>query len=54
MRARRSGTLLYVGSTSSVMVPPFFGPYVASKAASTSWRRSPGTRSAGSASRRPS
>ncbi|MEV7075793.1 SDR family oxidoreductase [Streptomyces sp. NPDC093990] len=31
MRARRSGTLLYVGSTTSVVVPPFLGPYVASK-----------------------
>lgn len=33
MRARRSGTLLYVGSTTSVDVPPFMGPYVASKSA---------------------
>lgn len=31
MRQRRSGTLLYVGSTTSVVVPPFMGPYVASK-----------------------
>jgi NAD(P)-dependent dehydrogenase (short-subunit alcohol dehydrogenase family) len=31
MRERRSGTLLYVGSTTSVIVPPFMGPYVASK-----------------------
>jgi NAD(P)-dependent dehydrogenase (short-subunit alcohol dehydrogenase family) len=31
MRARRSGTLLYVGSTTTVVVPPFLGPYVASK-----------------------
>jgi NAD(P)-dependent dehydrogenase (short-subunit alcohol dehydrogenase family) len=31
MRQRRSGTLLYVGSTTSVVVPPFLGPYVASK-----------------------
>lgn len=31
MRARRSGTLLYVGSTTTVVVPPFMGPYVASK-----------------------
>ncbi|MFH8933991.1 SDR family oxidoreductase [Streptomyces griseosporeus] len=31
MRARRSGTLVYVGSTTSVVVPPFLGPYVASK-----------------------
>ncbi|MEU6603148.1 SDR family oxidoreductase [Streptomyces flaveolus] len=31
MRSRRSGTLLYVGSTTSVVVPPFLGPYVASK-----------------------
>ncbi|MEU6204141.1 SDR family oxidoreductase [Micromonospora musae] len=31
MRERRSGTLLYVGSTTSVVVPPFLGPYVASK-----------------------
>ncbi|SDJ84997.1 SDR family NAD(P)-dependent oxidoreductase [Nonomuraea jiangxiensis] len=33
MRERGSGTLLYVGSTTSVVVPPFMGPYVASKAA---------------------
>ncbi|WP_369194316.1 SDR family NAD(P)-dependent oxidoreductase [Streptomyces djakartensis] len=33
MRSRRSGTLLYIGSTTSVVVPPFLGPYVASKAA---------------------
>lgn len=31
MRARRSGTLVYVGSTTSVVMPPFLGPYVASK-----------------------
>jgi NAD(P)-dependent dehydrogenase (short-subunit alcohol dehydrogenase family) len=31
MRERRSGTLLYVGSTTTVSVPPFLGPYVASK-----------------------
>jgi NAD(P)-dependent dehydrogenase (short-subunit alcohol dehydrogenase family) len=31
MRSRRSGTLVYVGSTTSVVVPPFLGPYVASK-----------------------
>jgi NAD(P)-dependent dehydrogenase (short-subunit alcohol dehydrogenase family) len=31
MRDRRSGTLLYIGSTSTVDVPPFLGPYVASK-----------------------
>lgn len=31
MRERRTGTLLYVGSTTSVAVPPFLGPYVASK-----------------------
>jgi NAD(P)-dependent dehydrogenase (short-subunit alcohol dehydrogenase family) len=31
MRARRTGTLLYVGSTTSAVVPPFLGPYVASK-----------------------
>jgi NAD(P)-dependent dehydrogenase (short-subunit alcohol dehydrogenase family) len=31
MRARRTGTLVYVGSTTSVVVPPFMGPYVASK-----------------------
>lgn len=31
MRERRSGTLLYVGSTTTVVVPPFLGPYVASK-----------------------
>ncbi|MFD3307016.1 SDR family oxidoreductase [Streptomyces sp. NPDC058694] len=33
MRSRRSGTLLYVGSTIQVTTPPFLGPYVASKAA---------------------
>ena len=33
MRERRSGTLIYVGSTSTISVPPFLGPYVASKAA---------------------
>lgn len=33
MRERRSGTLVYVGSTTSVVVPPFLGPYVASKVA---------------------
>ncbi|MFC0111766.1 SDR family oxidoreductase [Kibdelosporangium aridum] len=31
MRERRSGYLIYVGSTTSVVVPPFLGPYVASK-----------------------
>lgn len=31
MRERKSGTLLYVGSTTTVDVPPFLGPYVASK-----------------------
>ncbi|WP_033342028.1 SDR family NAD(P)-dependent oxidoreductase [Catenuloplanes japonicus] len=33
LRAQRSGTLLYVGSTIIVTTPPFLGPYVASKAA---------------------
>ena len=33
MRERRSGTLLYVGSTTTVSLPPFLAPYVASKAA---------------------
>ncbi|WP_049575579.1 SDR family oxidoreductase [Streptomyces sp. SBT349] len=33
MRERRSGTLLYIGSTTSVVVPPFLGPYVAAKIA---------------------
>ncbi|MFI9825105.1 SDR family NAD(P)-dependent oxidoreductase [Streptomyces sp. NPDC052013] len=33
MRERRSGTLVHVGSTTSVVVPPFLGPYVASKSA---------------------
>jgi NAD(P)-dependent dehydrogenase (short-subunit alcohol dehydrogenase family) len=33
MRERRSGTLLYVGSTTTVSMPPFLSPYVASKAA---------------------
>lgn len=31
MRERRSGTLIYVGSTTTAVVPPFLGPYVASK-----------------------
>jgi NAD(P)-dependent dehydrogenase (short-subunit alcohol dehydrogenase family) len=31
MRERRAGTLVYVGSTTTVVVPPFLGPYVASK-----------------------
>jgi len=31
MRERRSGTLLYVGSTTTVSVPPFLGPYVPAK-----------------------
>jgi NAD(P)-dependent dehydrogenase (short-subunit alcohol dehydrogenase family) len=31
MRERGKGTLVYVGSTTSVVVPPFLGPYVASK-----------------------
>ena len=30
-RGRREGTLIYVGSTTTVVVPPFLGPYVASK-----------------------
>lgn len=33
MRGRGSGTLLYVGSTIPITIPPFLGPYVASKAA---------------------
>jgi NAD(P)-dependent dehydrogenase (short-subunit alcohol dehydrogenase family) len=33
MRERRSGTLVYVGSTTTVSMPPFLAPYVASKAA---------------------
>jgi NAD(P)-dependent dehydrogenase (short-subunit alcohol dehydrogenase family) len=33
MRARPSGSLIYVGSTTTVSMPPFLGPYVASKAA---------------------
>ena len=33
LRERRSGTLLYVGSTTTVSMPPFLSPYVASKAA---------------------
>jgi NAD(P)-dependent dehydrogenase (short-subunit alcohol dehydrogenase family) len=32
MRARRSGSLIYVGSTTTVSMPPFLGPYAASKA----------------------
>jgi NAD(P)-dependent dehydrogenase (short-subunit alcohol dehydrogenase family) len=39
LRARRSGTLLYVGSTTTVTVPPFLAPYVASKAAADSLAR---------------
>lgn len=31
MRAQGRGTLVYVGSTTTVSVPPFLGPYVASK-----------------------
>ena len=31
LRRQRSGVLLYVGSTTTVSVPPFLGPYVASK-----------------------
>ncbi|MBE1875354.1 SDR family NAD(P)-dependent oxidoreductase [Myceligenerans pegani] len=31
LRERGSGMLLYVGSTTSVVMPPFLGPYVASK-----------------------
>lgn len=31
MRKRRFGVLVYVGSTTSVCVPPFLGPYVPSK-----------------------
>jgi NAD(P)-dependent dehydrogenase (short-subunit alcohol dehydrogenase family) len=31
LRARRAGTLLYIGSTTTVVVPPFIGPYIASK-----------------------
>jgi NAD(P)-dependent dehydrogenase (short-subunit alcohol dehydrogenase family) len=33
LRERGAGLLLYTGSTSSVVVPPFLGPYVASKMA---------------------
>ena len=33
LRSRRVGTLIYVGSTTSVVLPPFMGPYVAAKAA---------------------
>ena len=31
MRNRRSGTLIYLGSTTTVDVPPFLGPYVVAK-----------------------
>lgn len=31
LRARGSGTLVYIGSTTTVSVPPFLGPYVVSK-----------------------
>ena len=33
LRTRGQGTLLYVGSTTSITTPPFLGPYVVSKAA---------------------
>lgn len=33
MRTRRNGTLVYVGSTTTVSMPPFLAPYVTSKAA---------------------
>ena len=33
LRERGRGTLLYIGSTTSVTTPPFLGPYVVSKAA---------------------
>jgi len=33
LRARGSGTLVYVSSTTVITTPPFMGPYVASKAA---------------------
>jgi NAD(P)-dependent dehydrogenase (short-subunit alcohol dehydrogenase family) len=33
MRARHHGTLLYIGSTTSIVAPPFLGPYVSSKTA---------------------
>lgn len=33
LRGRGRGTLLYVGSTTSITTPPFLGPYVVSKAA---------------------
>lgn len=33
MRERGRGLLLYTGSTTSIVVPPFLGPYVASKMA---------------------
>lgn len=35
LRAQRSGTLLYLGRTIVVTIPPFLGPYVASKVHST-------------------
>jgi NAD(P)-dependent dehydrogenase (short-subunit alcohol dehydrogenase family) len=31
MRAQGTGTLVYIGSTTTVSVPPFLGPYVVSK-----------------------
>jgi NAD(P)-dependent dehydrogenase (short-subunit alcohol dehydrogenase family) len=31
LRARGTGTLVYIGSTTTVSVPPFLGPYVVSK-----------------------
>jgi NAD(P)-dependent dehydrogenase (short-subunit alcohol dehydrogenase family) len=33
LRKQRSGTLVYIGSTSVISVPPFLAPYVATKAA---------------------
>ncbi|WP_234436343.1 SDR family NAD(P)-dependent oxidoreductase [Streptomyces sp. NRRL S-813] len=51
MRARRSGTLLYVGSTTTVSVPPSSVPTWLRSSPSTPWPRSPPTRSPSSASR---
>jgi NAD(P)-dependent dehydrogenase (short-subunit alcohol dehydrogenase family) len=33
LRSRRDGYLIYIGSTTSVVMPPFMAPYVATKAA---------------------
>src|ERR671915_612515 len=41
MRERGQGTLVYVGSTTTVSVPPFMGPTSPRSSRSTPWRSSP-------------